>query len=790
MGGAILTLVSRVKKLERTVKQLRTARLVGCCSANRRDVVFRMRFVLDGLSRMASEALGHDQATVPSEDMEAREEEEVPLRFHAPRSTDVLPQADISESAGPSVGADKGKAPMMTDWRSLCMSFSAEGCTGRKASKKNRQVLRLVQQLQAEDLAQADVPLVSEQRAKELDELLLRMTDTDWLTLMMQVGTNPALARELLGADVNEDNFIERMTAIKERKKRALADLRYRALKGKPLKHSEVTQMMRNLVKNQWCAAHNGTITMKAVKAMSKQQLIEEYENICRCLEKDRLLSAQYNLFRPKPAITEPPSKRQRVERTSSQPSHVPAATTQPADDHDSAGGSSFHPAGSAPPFSGSAAPTSAGGVFDVPDSTVPTSAAMDSAGSHRESGVSPFADSINSSSPLRFSLGQSSIVLVMVLCVPCGTKIPDVEIVDPRVKDDLFLISATFPTDLVGKTSLGCEVDDSLWDKLDEDFSVLRENRRHKNFFYLKELLPHVYREDLLLLRRRMNRPFYSDDVEDFGEHKINGMSEQLEVVIPGASVHVLELKQMGKLLTVPPSYCRDVVVAGNVIQTVQAGLRESYECLASAPLVDMVINPPWNLPFLGAKGLTSPEQTATGKGISNPLMAVMVCPKPYGDRICDFVYAVYVLFCGQRLICCLLSIMENASKGVPSAGPTTASPAEGEKKTNPTTKDADTTNLHTELVDLLGIDIVTQEVVQACPDRKEKGWKTIYGLIKTKIEYLDQTTRRLKIAFKQTLKEQNPLNELNDLADKKRKRNGDLKDYSKSTKKHKSSV
>ncbi|GKG59415.1 hypothetical protein Tco_0605066, partial [Tanacetum coccineum] len=31
---------------------------------------------------------------------------------------------------------------------------------------------------------------------------------------------------ELLGADVNEDNFIERMTAIKERKKRALADLR------------------------------------------------------------------------------------------------------------------------------------------------------------------------------------------------------------------------------------------------------------------------------------------------------------------------------------------------------------------------------------------------------------------------------------------------------------------------------------------------------------------------------------------------------------------------------------
>ncbi|GJX09219.1 hypothetical protein Tco_0199078 [Tanacetum coccineum] len=156
-----------------------------------------------------------------------------------------------------------------------------------------------------------------------------------------------------------------------------------RFLKGKPLKQSEVTQMMRNLVKNQWCAAHNGTITMTAVKAMSKQQLIEEYENICRRLEKDRLLSAQYNLFRPKPAITEPPSKRQRVERASSQPSNVPAATTQPADDHDSAGGSSvFHPAFFfTPPLSGSAAPTSDWrcrfGVFPIQR---PTSAARISA--------------------------------------------------------------------------------------------------------------------------------------------------------------------------------------------------------------------------------------------------------------------------------------------------------------------------------------------------------------------------------------------------------------------------
>ncbi|GJW31456.1 putative ribonuclease H-like domain-containing protein [Tanacetum coccineum] len=228
------------------------ARLVGDCSCTARGIYdIQDEVDLEGLSRMASEALGHDQATVPSEDMEEREEEEVPLR------------------------------------RKSSVSDSAEDAQARQRLEEEQASERLVQRLRAEDLAKEDLPNVSEERAKELDDLMMRMTETDWLNLMMQVGSNPALARELLGADVTEANFVERMTAIKERKKRALADLRYRALKGKPLKQSEVTQMMRNLVKNQWCAAHHGTITMKAVKAMSKQQLSDEYEYICSVLEKD-----------------------------------------------------------------------------------------------------------------------------------------------------------------------------------------------------------------------------------------------------------------------------------------------------------------------------------------------------------------------------------------------------------------------------------------------------------------------------------------------------------------------
>ncbi|GKG39206.1 hypothetical protein Tco_0463351, partial [Tanacetum coccineum] len=80
-------------------------------------------------------------------------------------------------------------------------------------------------------------------------------------------------------------------------------------------------------------------------------------------------------------AITEPPSKRQRVDHVSSQPAFVPAATPH------TAGGGTSNPAGN---------------TFGAPvsDSTVPTSAAIDSASSHHESRVSPFADSADSSSP------------------------------------------------------------------------------------------------------------------------------------------------------------------------------------------------------------------------------------------------------------------------------------------------------------------------------------------------------------------------------------------------------
>ncbi|GKC41337.1 hypothetical protein Tco_1059059, partial [Tanacetum coccineum] len=132
------------------------------------------------------------------------------------------------------------------------------------------------------------------------------------------------------------------------------------------------------------------------------------------------------------------------------------------------------------------------------------------------------------------------------------------------------------------------------------------------------------------------------------------------------------------------------------------------------------------------------------------------------------------------------------------------TTSPAEREK----ITKDADT-NLKDELVDLLGKNVVTQyytkkllfdkyydKILKRTKSSKiikckvltkkgpitlkiyrEDGSDEVISNLKTRLDQLTQTEQELKIDLNKPLKEQDPLNELNELANKKRKRTSDLK-------------
>ncbi|GJT43883.1 hypothetical protein Tco_0952598 [Tanacetum coccineum] len=89
-----------------------------------------------------------------------------------------------------------------------------------------------------------------------------------------------------------------------------------------------------------------------------------------------------------------------------------------------------------------------------------------------------------------------------------------------------------------------------------------------------------------------------------------------------------------------------------------------------------------------------------------------------------------------------------------------------------------------------IINCDVLAQKGPISLKVYREDGTIKVIANFKTRMEYLDQTEKELKNDFNKPLKEQDPLNELNDLANKKRKRTGDSTDHSRSTKKHKSSV
>ncbi|GJY60501.1 hypothetical protein Tco_0461158 [Tanacetum coccineum] len=346
-----------IKKFGETLT-IEETRLVVDASAAEGDVDIQDDIDLDGLSRMASTALGHDQPAVPSEDVEEREEEEVPLRrkrsayrrartefstsafeqFQANLSAGVLPHTAVHEPAGPSVAADKGKVHMPD--LDIPAEFLAEDAQARKRFEEEQASERLVQRLRAEDLAQEDLPNVSEERAKELDDLMMRMTET-----------------------ITEEASLARFTYQRHSKGR---------------------------------------------------------------LEKDRLLSAQYNLFRPKPAITEPPSKRQRVEQCYSQPASVLLLQLKLLMDPDSAGVVVLNPLVPA-------AMDSAGSQPKMEFQTVCRFALILHLSSHHHSGTLH--------RPMYYLIQIPIAALIEI-----HIKLPDDEIVDPRVKVETVSESVSSP--------------------------------------------------------------------------------------------------------------------------------------------------------------------------------------------------------------------------------------------------------------------------------------------------------------------------------------------------------
>ncbi|GJS28717.1 hypothetical protein Tco_0489337, partial [Tanacetum coccineum] len=185
---------------------------------------------------------------------------------------DVPADVTTGPSADPS---NKGKSPLMeedTPVRERTFKQREEDRLGEEAARR----------LYEEEQAELEREREEMQRKRQHDVLnsAKYYADSDWTDIMSQVHTNQGLTADLLGPDVNEDNFAERMVALIAKRRREFAVQRFKDKLNKPMTYAQQKAYMRTFMKNQSSTIYTTGWTMKHVKSFFNAQLKAEFDKI------------------------------------------------------------------------------------------------------------------------------------------------------------------------------------------------------------------------------------------------------------------------------------------------------------------------------------------------------------------------------------------------------------------------------------------------------------------------------------------------------------------------------
>lgn len=147
-------------------------------------------------------------------------------------------------------------------------------------------------------------------RQRELDAAIGEFDEADWMHIGNQVVSNPALAREILGYNVVEEDYATRMVEIMKQKKKADAEQKAKAKRDKPPTPAQQRNIMREFVKNQSGEFYNRPWTKKQVWSISDEQLVYQYNRIKGRLHKDGIFPSPQLVPSLPAAAEEPSSKR------------------------------------------------------------------------------------------------------------------------------------------------------------------------------------------------------------------------------------------------------------------------------------------------------------------------------------------------------------------------------------------------------------------------------------------------------------------------------------------------
>nr|GEX99701.1 hypothetical protein [Tanacetum cinerariifolium] len=205
-------------------------------------------------------------------------------------STDpIIPTAvPVDRLNDPAGASNKGKSPMIEeDIPVLAMTFRQmeEDRLGEEAARR----------LHEEEMVEMEKERTKAQRKRQQEvlESAKFYNEDDWLNIKAQVKANASLSKTLLGDDVSEDNFPARMAALIRKKRQALAEQLFKERQNRPLTPAQQKAYMRHYV-----------------KSFSAEQLLQEFEKICKVQSQSQFQAFSRTLKRPGSVLEEPPTKK------------------------------------------------------------------------------------------------------------------------------------------------------------------------------------------------------------------------------------------------------------------------------------------------------------------------------------------------------------------------------------------------------------------------------------------------------------------------------------------------
>ncbi|GKE09059.1 hypothetical protein Tco_1412610 [Tanacetum coccineum] len=200
-------------------------------------------------------------------------------------------------------------------------------------------------------------------------------TDDDWIRIMGQVHANQGLTADLLGPDVTEENFAERMVKVIAERRRQFETQRFIEKRNKPMTYAQQKNFMRTYVKNQSSVIYSTGWTLKHVKSFTDATLQEEFNKIRHAVENLQTQILRRSIKRPGADLDQPTSKKSKsneAQNTSVPPASNPSTAGVPSNPSPFVDTPPHSPEVTpvSPPKPSAAAPSNASSHPDVPPET------------------------------------------------------------------------------------------------------------------------------------------------------------------------------------------------------------------------------------------------------------------------------------------------------------------------------------------------------------------------------------------------------------------------------------